>query len=97
MLIQNAKADEKIEIAFEYYAHHYVIGTKPLEVNPNKTFKITYHNTQICIKNDSIWDFYFNLKIVNSMVDSLGDSSFRRAELINVLKRVHETLYYDFI
>lgn len=96
MLKADAAAGENLDIAMEYYAHHYVIGTKPLEVNPDKTFRITYHKVNICLKNEAVWDFYFNLKIVNQMVSALNENSFRRAGLINVLKQVHEIVYYDY-
>jgi len=96
MLKQDVLRNEKIEIALEYYTHHYVIGTKPFEINPNDNFKITYHEVAICLKNDVIWDAYFNLKIINQMVEALDKDSFRRAKLINTLKQVHEIVYYDY-
>jgi alpha-mannosidase len=96
MLKQNVGENEKIDIALECYAHHYVIGTSPLEINPDKDFKITFHEVDVCIKNEEIWDVYFNLKIVNQMVDALDSNSFRRAQIIQTLKAVHEILYYDY-
>ncbi|NLK28504.1 MAG: alpha-mannosidase, partial [Clostridiales bacterium] len=96
MLKQNVAANENIEIALEYYANHYIIGTQPFEVNPNKEFKITYHGVDICVRNERVWDAYFNLRIVNQMVKVLDENSYRRANLINVLTKVHEIVYYDY-
>ncbi len=96
MLKQNVLGNEKIDIALEYYAHHYVIGTQPMKTTPKNTFKITYHEIAICIKIEKIWGVYFNLKIINQMVRVLDKNSFRRAELIKVLKKVHEIIYYDY-
>ncbi|NMA82315.1 MAG: alpha-mannosidase [Epulopiscium sp.] len=95
MLKQKVDPNETIDIALEYYANHYIIGTKPFEVNPKKDFKIIYNGVDICIKNERVWDIYFNLRIVNQMVQVLDNNSYRRAKLINVLKNVHEIVYYD--
>lgn len=95
MLKQKVDSDETIEIALEYYANHYIIGTKPFEVNPNKSFAISYHGVDICIKNERVWDVYFNLRIINQMVKVLDHNSYRRAKLINVLMKVHKIVYYD--
>ena len=96
MLKMDVLENEKIDIALEFYANHYIIGTRPFETNPNKNFEITYHEVEICLKNDFIWDVYFNLKIINQMVAVLDSNSFRRADLINTLKKVHEIVYYDY-
>jgi alpha-mannosidase len=95
-LKQEAVNGERIDIALEYYAHHYVMGTQPFQVDPKDDFKIVYHSVDICIKNEAIWDAYFNIQIVNQMVEVLDKESFRRAELIRTLKQVHEIVFYDF-
>ncbi len=96
MLKKNADKNECIEIAMEYYAHHYVIGTQPFETNQNEEYRITYHGVDICIKNEAVWDVYFNLLIVNQMVENMKTDSFRRAELINTLEQIHDIIYYDY-
>jgi alpha-mannosidase len=96
MLIKKADKNERIEIAMEYYAHHYVIGTQPFETNLNKEYRITYQSVDICVKNEFIWDVYFNLLIVNQMVEGMSKDSFRRAELVNTLERIHDIVYYDY-
>ena len=80
----------------EYYAHHYVIGTQPFETNPNKEYRITYHSVDICVKNEDVWDAYFNLQIANQMAEGMSKNSFRRAELVNTLEQIHDIVYYDY-
>jgi alpha-mannosidase len=96
MLKKKANKAERIEIAMEFYAHHYVIGTQPFQTDKKDDFKITYHSVDICVKNEDVWDAYFNLLIVNQMVEGMNRDSFRRAELINTLHQVHELVYYDY-
>ncbi len=90
-----AKSGEHFDIAVEYYAHHYVAGTSPFEENPDERFEIRYSGFNICVKNERIWDFYFNLKIANQMAVYMTHDMFRRGDVINALKRVHEIVYYD--
>ncbi len=96
MLKKKANKNERIEIAMEYYAHHYVIGTQPFETNQNKEYRITYHSVDICVKNEDIWDVYFNLLIVNQMAEGMSKDSFRRAQLVNTLEQIHDIVYYDY-
>ncbi|MBP1753925.1 MAG: hypothetical protein H6Q59_323, partial [Firmicutes bacterium] len=63
MLVKKASKNERIEIAMEYYAHHYVIGTQPFQTDPREDYRITYHSVDICVKNEAVWDAYFNLMI----------------------------------
>ncbi len=96
LLKKKAVKKEHIEIAMEYYAHHYVIGTRPFETNQDKEFKITYHSVEICVRNEAVWDTYFNLMIVNQMAEGMNKDSFRRAQLVNTLEQIHEIIYYDY-
>lgn len=96
MLKEKVRANESIAIAIEYYAHHLVMGTAPFEEADETEFKIEYQGVDICVRNEAIWDVYFNLRIVNGMAEHLDKNSFRRADIINVLKKVHEVLFYDY-
>jgi alpha-mannosidase len=96
LLKKKASKNERIEIAMEYYAHHYVIGTQPFETNPNKEYRITYHSVDICVKNEDVWDAYFNLQIANQMAEGMSKNSFRRAVLVNTLEQIHDIVYYDY-
>ncbi len=94
-LVSNAGSGQRIEIALEYYANHYVKGTMPFQTDPVPDFKYSYNGVDICRKDREICDFYFDLKIVNQMVEVLPKESFRRAELIKALLQVHDIVYYD--
>ncbi|MBQ2841663.1 MAG: alpha-mannosidase [Clostridia bacterium] len=97
MLTLNAKAGEKIDIALEVYTGHTHLGNMPLDTS--RVIKdYTYHfdGLDICVKDEFIQEFYFDLKVINELVDSLPDSSFRKGELINALYEVHKRLYYSY-
>jgi alpha-mannosidase len=96
MLKQEVKAGEVIDIALEYYSGHYVKGCEPFSDSPVSDFVFNFNSLDICLKNEEICDVYFDLRTLNQLVNTLEDSSFRRADVINTLEKVHEVLYYDF-
>lgn len=95
MLKQKATGGEKIDIALEYYSGHYVIGCDPFSDSPRSDYRFRFHSVDICLKNQLICDFYFDLKTLNQVVNALDRNSFRRADIINTLVNVHEILYYS--
>ena len=97
LLVQNAKAGDKVEIALEVYTGHTHYGCAPLE-NKNFLKSYTYHfdGLDICTRDDFIQEFYFDLRVINDLTESLPDSSFRKGELINALYEVHKRLYYAY-
>ena len=91
------KAGEKIDIALEVYSGHKHLGTQPLETNRLiKEYRYHFDGLDICVKDDFIQEFYFDLKVVNDLYESLPDTSFRKGELVNALYEVHKRLYYAF-
>ncbi len=96
LLKQKVKAGEIIDVAIEFYSHHFVIGTQPFAEDCQTDFKIVYDGMDICLKREELCDFYFSLKIVNQMAEALEEQSFRRAEVIRALLDVHTLLCYDF-
>ena len=91
------KAGEKIEIALEVYSGHTHLGTQPLHVDRLlKEYRYHFDGLDICIKDDFIHDFYFDLKVVNDLYESLPDTSFRKGEIVNALYEVHKRLYYAY-
>ena len=95
MLKQDVRADENIDVAIEFYSHHFVKGTMPFTDDPQTDFRITYDSVDICLKREELSDFYFNLKIVLQMVDAIEKNSYRRAEIIKALLDIHELIDYD--
>ncbi|MCL6457627.1 MAG: hypothetical protein K6T85_06435 [Gorillibacterium sp.] len=96
MLKPNVSADQPIEIALEYYAGHYVKGCMPFEENGATSFDFAYNGVDICLMNESVADFYFDLKTLNQLVTALDPNSFRRADVVNTLMEVHKLLYYSY-
>lgn len=95
MIVKTPKAGQEIRIDVEFYAGHYVMGCMPFEENPHSDFRFPFTSMDLCMKNDRVANFYFNLRILNELVEVLDETSYRRAELINVMLELHEVLYYD--
>ncbi|HOU10597.1 MAG TPA: glycoside hydrolase family 38 C-terminal domain-containing protein [Clostridiales bacterium] len=95
LLKKAARAGETIDIALEYYAGHAFKGCMPLEDQPLLDYDFYYDSINVCVKNEEIQDFYFNLKTLNQLAEILPKTSYRRAGVINTLCRVHETLLYS--
>ena len=95
LLKLNAKAGEKIDIALEVYAGHTHLGTQPFESDRLiKEYRYNFGGIDICLKDALINDFYFDLKVINELYDSLPQSSFRKGDLTNALYEVHKRIYY---
>lgn len=85
-------AGEKIDIALEYYAGHYVPGTSPFETNVHSDYRFAYNGADICIKDYDVQEFYFDLKTLYQLVCVLPEDSFRRAKVINTLIEVYNNV-----
>ncbi|MCL2014292.1 MAG: glycosyl hydrolase-related protein [Oscillospiraceae bacterium] len=94
MIASNAKSGNVIDIALEVYAGHNIDGTQPFEPNTGNTFEFTAKNFRVYVKNEDIYDFYFNLKIINDLWGSLEDG-FRKGQLTNALYEAHKVLFYS--
>lgn len=95
MLVKEAQAGKKVDVAIEFYSHHLVMGTQPFD-KEEEEFKIVYDGMDICIRQEEIASFYFNLKIANQMTEALPKNSFRRAAVVRALLDIHAFIYYDF-
>ncbi len=95
MLKQDVRAGETIEIAIEYYDNHYIKGTQPFKIEAQRFYRIQYHPTDICLKDEELAEFYFDLKTANQMVKALEKNSFRRADFVRALLQVHDLISYD--
>ncbi len=96
LLKQNVKAGEKIDIALEVYSGHTYMGCQPLEGLELKEYNYHFDGIDICLKDEFIQEFYFDLKVINELTETLPESSFRRGELVNALYEVHKRLYYSY-
>ncbi len=92
-----AKAGEKIQIAVEYYAGHACYGTNPFskDMPQINNYDFSFQSLDICVKNQCINDFYFDLKTVTQLAEQLPESSFMKANAYNALAEAHKLLYYS--
>ena len=94
LLMKEVHAKQKIHIGLEAYAGHYVIGTMPFSINEKSSYRYQYEGVDICVKNQDIIDFVFDLHTLNQLSDQLEESSFERADILNCLQDVHRCVYY---
>ena len=94
LLVKNAAAGEKIDIVLEYYSHHEIKGEDAFN-DYQEVFDIVYDDVDICVKDELISDFYYNLRIANQMVQYLPENSSKRAEVLRTLIRIHGIIDYD--
>lgn len=90
MLADSARAGAAIDIALEYYAGHFNIGSVPLKNDETRDFLYRVGPADVCVKDERVAGFLFDLKALNGLVKALGKNSFRRAEVVGALLKVHE-------
>ena len=91
-----AKAGEKFDFALEGYAYHDMPGTQPLSDDGKvDEFEYAVGGMDICLRDDEVMDFMFDLDTLLSLCRALDTSSFRRAEVENALYNAHLKLFYD--
>ncbi|MBR5409736.1 MAG: alpha-mannosidase [Clostridia bacterium] len=89
LLKMNAEANKPIDVAIEYYAGHKYYGCHPGDKLQFNDFNFPYNGVDICVKDEEINDYYFDLLTVLSLYQGLekGDS-FRKGELASALYEV---------
>jgi len=91
----SAKKGETFSFALEAYAYHDMPGTQPLFYESMTDYTYPIDALDICLRDDELMDFLFNLKTLISLRNALPDASFRKAEVENALSNAHCVLYYD--
>lgn len=89
-----AKAGERFDFALECYAYHDMPGTMPL-VTEDWKFRYPIAPIDVCVRDDEIMAFRFDLETILSLHDILPEGSFRRAAIENGLYHIHTKLFYD--
>lgn len=90
-----AQAGQTLRLHVEFYAGHYVVGEQPFEQRPRSDFRFTAKGLSVCTKQQDVLDFLLDLRILLQLADKLPESSFRRADVLNTLTRVHRVLCLD--
>ncbi len=96
LLKMNVKAGEKIDIALEVYAGHSYKGCAPFSNEGIKDYTFIFSGMDICVKDYEMQEFYFDLKVVNELVSTLDDKSFRKGQIMNALLEVHKRVLYSY-
>ena len=91
----SAAAGETFQFALECYAYHDMPGTQPLFDETLKDYTYPIGAMDVCIRDDEVMDFLFDLRTLLSLRAALPENAFRRAEVENALFAVHQKLYYD--
>ena len=92
-LTGGAKAGTVFDVALECYAGHFCAGCGPYEsygVNSasDSEFIRSYESVDICVRDDDVFGFVFDLKAVMQLSEYLDDASAVKAEARNVLEKV---------
>lgn len=90
-----AEAGERIELALEYYAYHRMPGTQPLQYEAQDSFVYRVGDVQVCLRDEAVFDYYFDLRTLLELCQAPSTPAFRRADVEYTLCQVHEGLYYD--
>ena len=95
MIRMNPAAEEKIDLCVECYCGHFVRGDRPFMDVGRRDFSAKYDGMHLCHKNMLVSDFYFDLRTLTELVEALDITSYRRADVMNTLEKVHRIIYLD--
>ena len=92
-LTSGSPAGTVFDVALECYAGHFCAGCGPYEsygVNsaPDSDFVRRYQSVDICVRDEDVFGFVFDLKAVIQLSEALDDASAVKAEARNVLEKV---------
>lgn len=91
----SAHAGENIDLALEGYCWHTGPGSQPLVRDTRKDFTYPVDRVDVCVRDEAVRDFLFDLTTLLSLRRALPENSFRRAEVENALYEAHLRLMYD--
>ena len=98
MILKNAQAGERVEVALECYAGHFEAGTQPFdrygqecEVYGNE-FRRHFEGIDICLMDHEMRDFVFDLKTAVQLTECIPDTDFMNGKARNAVMRVFEVL-----
>ncbi len=90
-----ARAGAKVEMALEYYAYHQMPGCFPLTQESQEDFTYPLGPVDVCLRDDQVMEYLFDLRTLLSLAGALNEDSFRRADILYSLLKVHRELFYD--
>ena len=92
---ERARAGEKYCFDLEAYSFHLVPGTQPLSHAEITEFTYPVGAADVCVRDEEITAFLFDLGTLLSLRKALPENSLRRAEAENALFDVHLKVLYD--
>ncbi|MBQ8551332.1 MAG: alpha-mannosidase [Clostridia bacterium] len=97
LICENAKAGDTYDLAFECYAGHFTTGAAPYsnygcETSNNAAFIRTYEGIDICVMDEIVKDFVFDLTALLQLAIKLPADNFLRADARCALESVHAEL-----
>jgi alpha-mannosidase len=94
-LTDSAIAGETFDLAFECYAHHFCVGCHPYDAYgkevptaPDGAFRKVFTGIDICVCDEAIYRFVFDLNIVLQMAKKLDDNNFQKHRAQSALEEV---------
>lgn len=93
LICKDAVPWESFSLAFECYAHHFVVGFDPYdcygEDNPTGgDFEKTFENIEICLQNETVTRFVYDLDAVLRMANALSDDNYLKHRAQQALEQV---------
>ena len=93
LLTDCAKPGDTFELAFECYAHHFVVDAGPYdaygrEIPKGGSFEKTYRSIDICVLNETVFQFVFDLETVLQMASVLRGDNFLKAKAQTAIEKV---------
>lgn len=72
LILKETEAGERVSVALESYAGHYVMGTAPFEQQERPSYQYTYRGAEVCVKNEEIIGFALDLHTVLQLAPRLA-------------------------
>ena len=93
LLTKSAVAGETFDLAFECYAHHFVIDAGPYagygkDVPTGGSFEKKFERIDVCVLNETVFRFVFDLDAVLQMAHYLGSDNFLKAKAQTAIEKV---------
>lgn len=95
LICENAQPGATYSLAFECYAGHHCAGTQPFErygkdghERSDDEFMHNFESIDICVMDEEVKDFLFDLRAVMELAEVLPDNNFMRGKARNALERL---------
>ena len=90
-----ADAGEVFKLDLEAYAGHDFEGNHPFAPAAKHSYNLKLGKFRVCVKDELIYKFYYDYKVLQDLHDALPENNFKRAEILKVFLKLHEVLYCD--